>query len=52
VGAAGISARKFAENGYLRFIQVTAEQGAYLSGFDSYAPAAIKEFYAKTVTGA
>jgi Nitrate and nitrite sensing len=28
VGAAGISARKFTEDGYLRFVQVTAEQGA------------------------
>jgi methyl-accepting chemotaxis protein len=51
VGAAGIAAGKFTENGYLRFIQVTAEQGAYLSGFDSYAPEAIKDFYARTVTG-
>ena len=51
VGAAGIAAGKFTENGYLRFIQVTAEQGAYLSGFDSYVPEAIKDFYARTVTG-
>ena len=51
VGAAGISARKFTEDGYLRFVQVTAEQGTYLSGFDSYAPEAIKKFYAQTVVG-
>jgi len=51
VGAAGISAGKFTEDGYLRFIQVTAEQGAYLSGFESYAPEAIKSFYAQTVAG-
>jgi hypothetical protein len=51
VGAAGISAGKFTEDGYLRFIQVTAEQGAYLSGFESYAPEAIKNFYAQTVIG-
>jgi methyl-accepting chemotaxis protein len=51
VGAAGISAGKFTEDGYLRFVQVTAEQGAYLSGFDSYAPEAIKNFYAQIVVG-
>jgi methyl-accepting chemotaxis protein len=51
VGAAGISAGKFTEDGYLRFVQVTAEQGAYLSGFESYAPEAIKSFYAQTVSG-
>lgn len=51
VGAAGISAGKFTEDGYIRFVQVTAEQGTYLSGFDSYAPEAIKNFYAQTVGG-
>ena len=51
VGAAGISAGKFSEAGYLRFIQVTAEQGAYLSSFESYAPEAIKVFYGQTVAG-
>jgi methyl-accepting chemotaxis protein len=51
VGAAGISAGKFTEDGYLRFVQVTAEQGAYISGFESYAPEAIKSFYASTVIG-
>jgi len=51
VGAAGISAGKFTEEGYLRFVQVTAEQGAYLSGFENYAPEAIKQYYAETVTG-
>src|SRR5579863_81561 len=51
VGAAGISAGKFSEDGYLRFVQVTAEQGAYLSTFENYAPEAIKSFYAQTVAG-
>ncbi len=51
VGAAGISAGKFTEEDYLRFVQVTAEQGAYLSGFQSYAPEAIRNFYARTVAG-
>jgi methyl-accepting chemotaxis protein len=51
VGAAGISAGKFTEDGYLRFVQVTAEQGAYLSGFESYASEAIKTFSAQTVAG-
>jgi methyl-accepting chemotaxis protein len=51
VGAAGVSAGKFTENGYLRFVQVTAEQDAYLSGFESYAGEALKSFYARTVVG-
>jgi methyl-accepting chemotaxis protein len=51
VGAAGISAGKFTEEGYLRFVQVTAEQGTYLSNFENYAPEAIKNFYDQTVIG-
>jgi Nitrate and nitrite sensing len=51
VGAAGISAGKFTEESYLRFVQVTAEQGAYLSDFESYALGAIKNFYDQTVIG-
>jgi methyl-accepting chemotaxis protein len=51
LGAAGIATGKFTEEGYLRFVQVSAEQGAYLSGFESYAPEAIKAFRDQTVSG-
>jgi len=51
VGATGIAAGKFNDSDYLRFVQVTAEQGAYLSSFESYASEPIKRFYAETITG-
>jgi methyl-accepting chemotaxis protein len=51
LGGAGISAGKFTGDGYIGFVQVAAEQGAYLAGFESYASEAIKSFYAQTVSG-
>lgn len=51
IGAAGISAGKFTGDGYIRYLQVTAEEDAYLTWFESYASEAIKSFYAQTVTG-
>jgi methyl-accepting chemotaxis protein len=50
-GAAGLAGGKFSEEGYTRFIQITAEQGAYLSNFEAYASEAIRGFWVRTVSG-
>jgi len=51
IGAGGLTAGRFTEDGYRRFAQTTAEQSVYLSIFENYAPDAIKSFLAQTVAG-
>jgi methyl-accepting chemotaxis protein len=50
-GALGISAGKFSGEAYLRFIEITAEQGNYLASFKAYASHELQRFYAEIVAG-